>query len=66
MDIFEAWLLDSNRQMKMTKFCVRMIEEKEDLLMPNIKQAIYLIKEAWDKVSAETISNCWKHAGNKK
>ena len=126
MDIFESWLLDFNRQMKMqnkkvlllvdnagghnitpelikkltyvevfflppnttsiiqpcdqgiirsfkafyrfllTKFCVRMIEEKEELIMPNVKQAIFLIKEAWDKVSEDTISNCWKHAGKNK
>ena len=50
----------------LTKFCVRMIEEKEELIMPNVKQAIFLIKEAWDKVSEDTISNCWKHAGKNK
>jgi hypothetical protein len=43
-----------------------MIEEKEELIMPNVKQAIFLIKEAWDKVSEDTISNCWKHAGKNK
>jgi hypothetical protein len=43
-----------------------MIEEKEELVMPKVKLAIFLIKEAWDKVSEETISNCWKHAIKKR
>jgi hypothetical protein len=33
--------------------------------MPDVKQAIFMIKEAWGKVSKETIANCWKHAGKK-
>jgi hypothetical protein len=37
---------------------------EKSLVMPNVKEAIYMIKEAWDKVSRETIVNCWRHAGN--
>ena len=40
-----------------------MIDEKNELVMPDVKQAIFMIKEAWGKVSKETIANCWKHAG---
>ena len=42
----------------------RNLEIKDELVMPNVKEAIYMIKEAWDKVSRETIVNCWRHAGN--
>ena len=34
------------------------------IFMPNVKEAIFMIKEAWDNVSRETIVNCWRHAGN--
>ena len=59
MDIFETWLLKFNKQMKLQN-----LEIKDELVMPNVKEAIYMIKEAWDKVSRETIVNCWRHAGN--
>ena len=31
--------------------------------MPDMKEAIELVKEAWDKVTSKTIVNCWIHAG---
>ena len=30
--------------------------------MPNMKEAIILIREAWKMVSNQTIYNCWKKA----
>jgi hypothetical protein len=54
----------ANYRYLLSKFCVRNLEIKDELVMPNVKEAIYMIKEAWDKVSRETIVNCWRHAGN--
>jgi hypothetical protein len=48
----------------LVRFCVKMIDEKGDLVMPDIKQAICFIKEAWTQVTKETIHNCWRKAGN--
>jgi hypothetical protein len=31
--------------------------------MSNIKEAIFMIKEALNNVSSETILNCWRKAG---
>ena len=31
--------------------------------MPNMKEAIILIRESWKMVSNQTIYNCWKKAG---
>ena len=31
--------------------------------MPNMKEAIILIRESWKLVSSQTIHNCWKKAG---
>ena len=41
-----------------------MIDEKGDLVMPDLKQAICFIKDAWTQVTKETIHNCWRKAGN--
>ena len=41
------------------KFCVKMIDEIDELVMSDIKQTKFFIKEAWTKVSQENISNCW-------
>ena len=31
--------------------------------MPNMKEAIILIRESWKMVSNQTIYNCWKKTG---
>jgi hypothetical protein len=31
--------------------------------MPNMKEALVLLREAWKIVSNQTIYNCWKKAG---
>ncbi len=54
----------ANYRYLLSKFCVRNLDIKDELLMPKVKEAIYMIKEAWDKVGRETIVNCWRHAGN--
>ena len=37
--------------------------KKRKIIMPNMKEAIILIREAWKMVSNQTIYNCWKKAG---
>ena len=37
--------------------------EKDKIIMPDLKQAIFILKTAWSQVSKETIANCWKKAG---
>jgi len=32
--------------------------------MPTLKEAICMVKEAWNKVTRRTIANCWRRAGN--
>ena len=54
----------SLKQTELIKHFNKILEIKDELVMPNVKEAIYMIKEAWDKVSRETIVNCWRHAGN--
>ena len=39
------------------------LDESDQIVMPNLKEAICMIREAWNKVSSETIANCWRHAG---
>jgi hypothetical protein len=53
----------ANYRFLLSKFCVRNLDDKDELIMPNVKEAIFMIKEAWDNVSRETIVNCWRHAG---
>ena len=48
------------------KYCLNTVEEKNELIMPNLKEAICMVREAWNKVSCKTIANCWRHAGNYK
>jgi hypothetical protein len=54
----------ANYRFLLSKFCARNLDDKDELIMPNVKEAIFMIKEAWDNVSRETIVNCWRHAGN--
>jgi hypothetical protein len=35
----------------------------EDPAKINVLQAIYLITEAWENITVETIKNCWRHTG---
>ena len=39
------------------------IENTGEIVLPDVKQAIYFIKESWEKVTSLTISNCWRHVG---
>ena len=48
----------------LTKHCVKSIDEKGEIIMPDLKQAIFLLKDAWHQVTKETIVNCWRKAGN--
>ena len=32
------------------------------LLLPNVKEALYMLVGAWNDVSKSTIVNCWNHA----
>jgi hypothetical protein len=43
----------------LVKHCVKTIEENDEIIMPDLKQAIFLLKDAWSHVSKETIVNCW-------
>jgi len=54
----------ANYRYLLSKFCVRNLDIKDELVMPNVKEDIYMIKEEWDKVNRETIVNCWRHADN--
>lgn len=45
---------------------LRSIEEKKERKALSILDSILMISEAWDKVSAATITNCFRHAGFKK
>ena len=47
----------------LVRYCVRMIDEKGTLTMPDLKQAIFFIKDAWTQVTKETVANCWRKAG---
>ena len=38
------------------------IEKKNNMIYPDIKQALYMIKNAWNNVTEQTIVNCWRHA----
>ena len=44
------------------KKCIKSLDEKNEIEMPNIKEAICMIREAWNQVTTKTIANCWKHA----
>jgi hypothetical protein len=41
-----------------------LLDECEELIMPDMKEAIFFIKDAWLNVSMETIANCWRKAGD--
>ena len=47
------------------KNCINSLEEKNVIEMPNMKEAICMIREAWNQVTAKTKANCWKHASKK-
>lgn len=38
-------------------------EGKTDIYKINLLESMRLLEDKWDDVSAETIRNCWKHAG---
>lgn len=40
---------------------LRQIELNGKYELPDLKQAIYMVENAWSCVTRETISNCWKH-----
>ena len=45
---------------QLVNFYVEQIDDdKIDLIMPDVKQCMYMIKYAWGRVSEETIKNCW-------
>ncbi len=46
----------------LVRHCVKMVDEKDDLVMPDLKQAIYFSKQAWLEVTKETVANCWRKA----
>ena len=48
----------------LVKHCVKMIDLRDELVMSDIKQAIFFIKEAKLSVKRETIVNCWRKAGD--
>eukprot|EP00128_Syssomonas_multiformis_P009860 Colp12_sorted_trinity150504_noHs@24122 len=39
------------------------LEATKTYTLPDIKEAIYKIAEAWEQVKPETIANCWRHTG---
>ncbi|KIK74871.1 hypothetical protein PAXRUDRAFT_174439 [Paxillus rubicundulus Ve08.2h10] len=47
-------------------FCLHTVELDEagdiDIYKINLLEVMLMVKEAWAKVSAETIKNCWQHA----
>jgi hypothetical protein len=52
-----------NYRKGLVKHCVKSVDEKDEIIMPDLKQAIFILKTAWSQVSKETIANCWKKAG---
>ena len=54
----------SKYRRNMIKNCIKKIDECEELIMPDMKEAIFFIKDAWLNVSKETIANCWRKAGD--
>ena len=44
----------------LVKDLIRQLNEERELHMPNVKEAMYLIKNSYHLVSRETIINCWK------
>ncbi len=40
---------------------IQKLENKKELEMPTVYEAIKFIKSAWDSVSTTTIQNCWQH-----
>jgi hypothetical protein len=45
------------------RHCSASLKQHGKIIMPNMKEAIILIREAWKMVSNQTIYNCWKKAG---
>ena len=37
------------------------IEKEDKIVQPDLKQAMYYVREAWLKVSESTVLNCWRH-----
>ena len=55
--------MKSHYRRKLVKYCINSIDTKNELILPNVKEEIDMIREVCDKVSSETISNCWKQSG---
>ena len=45
----------------LVKHYVRQIDEKGSFERADLKQAIYFVKDAWDTVTSDTITNCFRH-----
>ena len=50
-------------KINLTKFLLKSLNTSSTLIMPNIKEALYLIVNAWKEVTPTTIHNCWKKVG---
>ena len=50
---------------ELVSFFVNQIDNEafDKLVMPDVKQCMYMIKYSWSCVSEETIVNCWKKTG---
>ena len=44
----------------LVKDLIRQLDEERELQMPNVKEAMFLIKNSYHLVLRETIINCWK------
>ena len=45
----------------LVKHYVRQIDEKGSFECADLKQAIYFVKDAWNTVTSDTITNCFQH-----
>ena len=36
--------------------CVKSVDERDEIIMPDLKQTMFILKTAWSQVSKETIS----------
>jgi hypothetical protein len=43
------------------KHYLKTIELKNAIEQPNLKEAIYFVKDAWDSIDRSVIENCWRH-----
>ena len=60
----DAGIIRSFRCYYKNKLVLKMIENiqnKKELYNPDVKEAIFLVRESWNCVSEVTIHNCWLH-----